>query len=80
VYHKIKFIVSDFLEVSHWIQPTDAINTSTLWGGPSYNSQSSISSTNIFVDKILKMGEKVAPKILLHLPKNLNINKVCIFL
>lgn len=80
VHHKIKFLVGDFFEICHRLQPVDAIITSPPWGGPSYNRQPSLNPTNILVDKILELGIKVAPKILLHLPKNLDTNEVCAIL
>jgi len=74
---KIEFIVGDFFEMENKIRG-DVIVTSPPWGGPSYNRQSTIRPTAILLDKILEMGKKIAPKMLLHLPKNLDKNEVCI--
>ncbi|XP_025204004.1 trimethylguanosine synthase-like [Melanaphis sacchari] len=58
---------------------SDCIVTSPPWGGPIYKQQQLLSPKNILVDKILELGIKLAPKILLHMPKNLNTTE-CIWI
>ncbi|XP_025192334.1 trimethylguanosine synthase-like [Melanaphis sacchari] len=79
VYHKITFIVDDFFKIAHRLKPVDCIVTSPPWGGYNYENSQSISATNILIEKILELGIKVAPKILLHVPKDLNTNE-CILI
>ncbi|KAL5240926.1 hypothetical protein ACI65C_008336 [Semiaphis heraclei] len=74
VYQKIEFIVGDFFKLENEIRG-DVIVTSPPWGGPSYSRQSVIGPSAIALDKILEVGKKIAPKMLLHLPKNLDKNE-----
>lgn len=76
VYEKIEFIVGDFFKLEDKIRG-DVIVTSPPWGGPSYSRQSIIGPSTILLDKIMKVGKKMAPKMLLHLPKNVDKNEVC---
>jgi len=78
VYHKIKFLVGDFFKIWYRLKEfkADAIVTSPPWGGPTYSALWSLSPTKISIDKILEFGKTAAPKILLHLPKNLDTDEV----
>jgi len=76
VYHKIKFLVGDFFKIWYRLKEfeADAIVTSPPWGRLTYST--TLSPTKISVDKILEFGKTAAPKILLHLPKNLDTDEV----
>lgn len=78
VLDKIQFIVGDFFEISNEIKG-DVIVTSPPWGGPSYTGKPVIAPSSILLDKILEIGKSITPKMLLHLPKNIDKQKVCIF-
>lgn len=51
--------------------------TSPPWGGPEYSKMGVIGPLALSMDKILEVGKTIAPKILLHLPKNLDKIEVC---
>ena len=76
VLEKIEFVVGDFFKLANQIKG-DVIVTSPPWGGPEYNKMDVIGPLDLCVDKILEVGKTIAPKILLHLPKNLDKNEVC---
>jgi len=76
VLEKIEFIVGDFLKMGNQIKG-DVIVTSPPWGGrgPEYNKMDVIGPLDFCMDKIQEVGKTIAPKILLHLPKNLDRNE-----
>ncbi|CAI6369485.1 unnamed protein product [Macrosiphum euphorbiae] len=74
VLEKIEFVVADFFKLANQIKG-DVIFTSPPWGGPEYNEMDVIGPLDLCVDKILEVGKTIAPKILLHLPKNLDKNE-----
>ncbi|KAL4097035.1 hypothetical protein QTP88_021875 [Uroleucon formosanum] len=71
VFHKIEFIVADFFTMSDRIKG-DVIVTSPPWGGPDYNRQLIIGPLQLSLNKVLAVAKTVAPKVLLHLPKNID--------
>ncbi|XP_029347435.1 trimethylguanosine synthase-like [Acyrthosiphon pisum] len=71
---KIEFIVGDYFKLENQIKG-DVIVTSPPWGGPEYSKMDVIGPLDLYMDKILEVGKTIAPKILLHLPKNLNKNE-----
>ena len=76
VLDKIEFIVGDFFKQENQIK-SDVIVTSPPWGGPEYSKMDVIGLLDLYMYTILEVGKTIAPKILLHLPKNLNKNEVC---
>jgi len=76
VLDKIEFIVGDFFKLGNQVKG-DVMVTSPPWGGPEYNKMDVIRPLDLCMDKILEVGKTIAPKILLHLPKNLDKNEVC---
>ncbi|KAL4122679.1 hypothetical protein QTP88_014964 [Uroleucon formosanum] len=71
VFDKIEFIVGDFFTMANQIKG-DVIVTSPPWGGPDYNETPVIGPLQLSLDKLLAVGKTVAPKVLLHLPKNID--------
>ncbi|KAL4120289.1 hypothetical protein QTP88_013008 [Uroleucon formosanum] len=71
VFDKIEFIIGDFFTMANQIKG-DVIVTSPPWGGPDYNETPVIGPLQLSLDKILAIGKTVAPKVLLHLPKNID--------
>ncbi|KAL4132022.1 hypothetical protein QTP88_009243 [Uroleucon formosanum] len=71
VFDKIEFIVGDFFTMENQIKG-DVIVTSPPWGGPDYNETPVIGPLQLSLDKLLAVGKTVAPKVLLHLPKNID--------
>ena len=76
ILEKIEFVVRDFFKLANQIKG-DVIVTSPPWGGPEYNKMDVIGPLDLCMDKILEVGKTIAPKILLHLPKKIDKNKVC---
>ena len=76
VSEKIEFIVGDFFSLGLQIQ-ADVIVTSPPWGGVEYTKTSILGPSAVFIDQILEKGKLMAPKMLLHLPKNIDKNEVC---
>jgi len=79
VLKKIDFIIGDFFLMGGQIKG-DVLVTSPPWGGPRYSKMKVISPSSLFVHKVLEVGRTMAPKILLHLPKNVDKNEVCTLL
>ncbi|KAL4090353.1 hypothetical protein QTP88_025210 [Uroleucon formosanum] len=71
VFDKIQFIVGDFFTMANQIKG-DVIVNSPPWGGLDYNETPVIGPLQLSLDKILAIGKTVAPKVLLHLPKNID--------
>ncbi|KAL4084788.1 hypothetical protein QTP88_027691 [Uroleucon formosanum] len=71
VFDKIEFIVGDFFTMANQIKG-DVIVTSPPWGGPNHNETPVIGPLQLSLDKLLAVGKTVAPKVLLHLPKNID--------
>ncbi|KAL4084628.1 hypothetical protein QTP88_027559 [Uroleucon formosanum] len=71
VFDKIEFIVGDFFTMPNQLKG-DVIVTSPLWGGPDYNETPVIGPLQLSLYKLLAVGKIVAPKVLLHLPKNID--------
>ncbi|KAL4125871.1 hypothetical protein QTP88_010108 [Uroleucon formosanum] len=72
VFDKIEFIVGDFFTMANQIK-VDVIVISPPWGGrPDYNETPVIGPLQLSLDKLLAVGKTVVPKVLLHLPKNID--------
>jgi len=76
VFHKIQFIVGDFFSMAGVIKG-DVIVTSPPWGGPEYIKTPVIGPLQLSLHKILATGKTMAPKMLFHLPKNVDKYEVC---
>jgi len=73
---KIVFIVGDYFKLGKEIKG-DVIVTSPPWGGPEYSKVPVIGPLDLCLDKILEVAKTIAPKIMLHLPKNIDKGEVC---
>jgi len=53
----------------------DVVVTSPPWGGPQYK-KLKVDPSSLFLNKLMEVGKTVAPKMLIHLPKNINKHEV----
>jgi len=77
---KIKFVIGDFFVLGK-IMKADVLVTSPLWGGPDYFRKRTFSLADLCRDNgggksIMRIAKSIAPRVILHLPKNSDKCKV----
>ncbi|XP_050540327.1 trimethylguanosine synthase-like [Daktulosphaira vitifoliae] len=76
----IIFIVGDFFKLANRFK-ADVIVTSPPWGGPNYSKKKNYTLRNMCQDQghdgfdIFELARKIAPNIVLHLPKNIYLGE-----
>eukprot|EP00249_Psilotum_nudum_P010416 c22528_g1_i1 orf=581-2437(-) len=75
----IDFIIGDFFQLSSSLK-ADVVFLSPPWGGPEYRSTEAYDVWTMLQPKdgltILKTAQKIAPKVVLFLPRNVDIDQI----
>ncbi|KAF7099926.1 hypothetical protein CFC21_101503 [Triticum aestivum] len=78
VEHMIDFVVGDFFHLAPYLK-ADLVFLSPPWGGPSYN-QTPVYTLDMLKPKdghaIFQAAQKIAPNIIMFLPRNVDISQV----
>lgn len=82
VENRIDLMVGDYFR-SDEIPKADVVFMSPPWGGPEYNNETAYSFVGMCSEhgggrRILEIAREIAPKIVIHLPRNLDKHEVSI--
>jgi len=77
---KITFVVGDFFAAGRTLR-ADVLVTSPPWGGPGYSRKrifplADLCSSNGGGNGIMRIAKSIAPRVILHLPKNTSKHEV----